>query len=324
MARSPDDRRSPRRKQDGKQAQPVRRTPVAGSAARGPVRVERGFVETYRNWIVAGILAVVVIAVGTILALKVRGKSSSSTSAGAGTQAEHQLASPQLLAELASIPATTFDSVGTGTAGGTIKALDNSPLQQDGKPLIFYYGAEFCPFCAAQRWPMVVALSRFGSFSNLGLTSSAANDVFANTPTFSFHGASYTSQYVAFSAVETTTNQPDGKGFYTKLDTPTPEQQALVQKYDAPPYTQSAGGIPFVDFGNKYATYGAMYSNNVLMGLTQQQIADALKDPSSEQAKAILGAANIVSAAICKLTNNQPASVCNSPGVLAGAARLGR
>jgi hypothetical protein len=324
MTNSPDERRSPHRKRGGKPAQPTRRPPMAGSAERGPVRVERGFVETYRNWIIAGILAVVVVAVGAILALKVRGKSSSSSAGGAGTQAERQLASPQLLAELASIPIATFDSVGTGTAGGLIRALDNTSLQQDGKPLIFYYGAEFCPYCAAQRWPMVVALSRFGSFSNLGLTSSAANDVFANTPTFSFHGASYTSQYVAFAAVETTTNQPDGKGFYTKLDTPTPEQQALVQQYDAPPYTQSAGGIPFVDFGNKYATYGAMYSNNVLMGLTQQQIADALKNPSSDQAKAILGAANIISAAICKLTNNQPANICNSPGVLAGATKLGR
>jgi hypothetical protein len=34
---------------------------------------------------------------------------------------------------------------------------------------VFFYGAEFAPYAGAERWPVVVALSRFGSFEQLGL-----------------------------------------------------------------------------------------------------------------------------------------------------------
>ena len=40
-------------------------------------------------------------------------------------------------------------------------------LTADGKPLVLYVGAEYCPYCAAERCAMVQALSRFGTFSNL-------------------------------------------------------------------------------------------------------------------------------------------------------------
>jgi hypothetical protein len=32
---------------------------------------------------------------------------------------------------------------------------------------MLYIGAEYCPYCAAERWPLVMALSKFGTFSNL-------------------------------------------------------------------------------------------------------------------------------------------------------------
>ena len=72
----------------------------------------------------------------------------------------------------------------------------------NGKPLIFYFGAEFCPYCAAERWPLIVALSRFGTFTGLSTTTSSSSDAYPNTPTFTFRAASYTSDYVSFQAVE--------------------------------------------------------------------------------------------------------------------------
>ena len=39
-------------------------------------------------------------------------------------------------------------------------------------PEILYMGAEYCPYCAAQRWSTIIALSRFGKFSGLGNMSS--------------------------------------------------------------------------------------------------------------------------------------------------------
>ena len=51
--------------------------------------------------------------------------------------------------------------------------------------------------------------------------------------------------------------------------------------------------------------------------MTWAQVAAAMRDPSSPVARDIDGAANIITAAICKLTHGQPASVCTSAGVRA-------
>jgi hypothetical protein len=124
----------------------------------------------------------------------------------------------------------------TTTTGKTV-------LTDAGKPLIVYLGAEYCPYCAAERWAMVAALSRFGTFTNLGQTHSSSTDVFPDTPTLSCHGASYTSQYLAFQGVEMQSNQPQGNG-YAPLDTPTAAQQQLLKTYDAPPYVPAnAAGV---------------------------------------------------------------------------------
>jgi hypothetical protein len=48
-----------------------------------------------------------------------------------------------------------------------------------------------------------------------------------------------------------------------------------------------------------------------------------LSNPNSSVAKRIDGLANLFAAAICKVTNDQPAGVCSSSGVVAAAGRLG-
>jgi hypothetical protein len=71
-----------------------------------------------------------------------------------------------------------------------------------------------------------------------------------------------------------------------------------------------------MDFGNKYMISGASYDGSILAGKSWSAIATALKDPSSPIAKAIDGTANYLTAPICKLTNNQPATAC-TPAVKA-------
>jgi hypothetical protein len=97
----------------------------------------------------------------------------------------------------------------------------------------------------------------------------------------------------------------------------TAAQQALVSKYD------TSGSIPFIDLGNRYASSGAMYLPDVLSGMTWQAIADSLAQPSSAQAKAILGSANLITAAVCKLTADQPSTVCSSTSIQAIEKTLG-
>lgn len=211
---------------------------------------------------------------------------------------------------VASIPAATFDAVGSGSKVVPAKAITGTPLTADGKPRVLYVGAEYCPYCAGERWAVVAALSRFGTFSNLGTTTSSGTDVFPNTATLSFHGATYTSSLLSFTGVEVTTNVLNADGSaYTPLDTLTAADQQIATTYN------SAGSIPFVDFGNRYAIVGASYDVGVLQGLTQTQIAAQLADPTTATAKGALGAANMMTAALCKMTNGQPAAVCSSTAV---------
>lgn len=274
------------------------------------------FIQRYRGAILAGVIAVIVVALGVIFVLKF-GPSKQGKVAASGAQ----LAPASLVASVTQIPPASFDAVGIGSAANPPKPLTGAPsLQQDGKPEVLYIGGEFCPYCAAERWAMVASLSRFGSFSGLQTIRSASGDVFPSTPTFTFYGASYSSDYIAFVPVEQYTNQPSGNGYAT-LQNLTSDQQATMSKYDAAPYT--AGGIPFMDFANMYAFSGATYSPGVLAG-DWQQVAAQLSNSSSPTAQGILGSANLISAAICQATNQQPAAVCSSAGVQKAAGLLGK
>ncbi len=220
--------------------------------------------------------------------------------------------SQRVVTAITSLPASELDAVGTGSANNVIKAVSGATVTgPHGHPEVFYFGAEYCPFCAAERWPMIIALSRFGAFSGLKTTTSSSSDVYANTPTFTFHGATFTSQYIDFVAVETTDRDRN------PLESPTSAQGALVNQYD------TSGSIPFVDFGNRYVFTGATYSPDTLVGMSWQAVADALAQPDSPQAKAILGSANLLTAAICKLTGDQPAAVCSSATIQAIEKTLG-
>jgi hypothetical protein len=300
-----------------------RRTTAAGARHGVPRRrpispaPQQTFIERYRGAIIGGVVAAIFIVLAAIFVLKF-GPSNQGKEAAAGAQP----ADPTLVAAVTQIPAATFDAVGAGSANNPPKAMSGAPaLTQDGKPELLYVGGEYCPYCAAERWAMVAALSRFGSFSGLQTIRSASGDVFPSTATFTFYGSTFSSDSIAFTPVEQYTNQPSDNG-YTSLQNLTAEQQAIVNKYDAPPYT--AGGIPFLNFANQYAFSGATYNPGVLAGMDWQQIAAQLKDPSSPQAQGILGSANLISATICRLTNQQPAAVCGSAGVQKAAALLGK
>jgi hypothetical protein len=221
-------------------------------------------------------------------------------------------ATQNVVTQITSIPASELEAVGKGSANNLIKPVSGTLLTgPKALPEVFYLGAEYCPYCAAQRWPMIIALSRFGTFSGLKTTTSSSSDVYPNTPTFTFHGATYTSQYIDFVSVETTDRDRN------PLESPTAAQQALVNQYD------TSGSIPFVDFANRYAFSGAMYLPDILSGMSWQAVADTLQQPASNQAKAILGSANLITAAVCRLTSDQPASVCSSATIQSLEKSLG-
>lgn len=219
------------------------------------------------------------------------------------------------------VPAAVLDRVGKGQTSAAPVPVSGIPALVDGgKPVVLYVGAEYCPFCASQRWAVVVALSRFGTFSNLGATHSASDDAYPDTQTLTFHGAGYTSPYLVFQGVETATNVRQGNG-YGPLQELTPEQMQIMGTLDAPPYVpeNSAGAIPFMDFGNRYLLVGGTYDVELLQGKSAEQIADALDDPNDPIARGVDGTANMMTAVICRLTGGKPGKVCGSAAVRAYA-----
>jgi thiol-disulfide isomerase/thioredoxin len=197
----------------------------------------------------------------------------------------------------------------TGSYFGTVNS--STPLTSGGKPEVLYMGAEYCPYCAAQRWAMINALSRFGTFTGLTTTHSSSTDADPNTPTWTFYKSTYKSNYINFTPVEETTNQRQGNSSstsvpYVTLQTPTSAEQAIGQSYDPQGY------IPFIDLGNKYVQVGNLspLTPTMLDGQSWAQVAAAMNNPSSAIGKAEIGNANYMTAGICKLTNNLPATAC--------------
>jgi len=278
-----------------------------------------------RNRIFIAIGAVVVVVVVVVVFVVFAVNKNTSTPAKSSANGPTGSALATVVKDTTTVPASTLASVGAGSVTSPPASLTNgTPLTSGGKPEMLYVGAEYCPYCAFERWGMVVALSRFGTFKNLSTTHSSSSDQYPNTPTWTFYKSSYTSKYLVFSSVEETTNQltSNGQG-YTPLQTPTAAQQALLAKYDAPPYVPAAskGAIPFVYIGGKYLISGASALPSVLEGKTWASIASSLKDPGSDVAKAVDGTANYITAAICKTTSNQPSNVC-TPAITALQSKM--
>ncbi|HUB69056.1 MAG TPA: DUF929 family protein [Acidimicrobiales bacterium] len=193
---------------------------------------------------------------------------------------------------------------------------NNPPLVQGGKPEFLYMGGEYCPYCANERWALVMAFSKFGTFSNLKGTTSSVTDTLPNTPTFSFYGSSYSSKYISFVPVELYTNsgQNQSTGAYPTLQAPTAQQLALMTKYDAPPYVPSSedsGGIPFVYMAGRYVFIGPQFVSQALSAIpwdTAAALVTAGNNSTSQDAEASAG---FLVADICQITKGQPGSVCS-------------
>jgi uncharacterized protein DUF929 len=242
--------------------------------------------------------------------------------------------SSQVFNAVTNIDPNVSGAIGTGGVQNPLHTVNGPPpvlVGPTGKPQFLYVGADYCPFCAGQRWAIVVALSHFGTFSKLYQTTSSSVDVYPDTSTFTFSpslygGSLYTSSYIDFVAVETQGNQQDASGNYPVLQTPTTEQQQLLTTYDAPPYTTQAGSIPFVDIANHYIAVGLSqgFSPQELQGLQWQDIATNLADSNSTVAKGIVGTSNYMTAGICMVTHQQPANVCSTDTIQKIEQSLGK
>jgi hypothetical protein len=248
-------------------------------------------------------IVIVIVIVAALVIVKVTGGGGGST-ASVTSPATGTPVATSTMNRLASIPLSTLAAAPTS---GVIapKAISNAKLDADGKPELLYIGAEFCPICAAERWAMYVALSKFGTFSpEPDRIHSAVRD--GDIPTLTFYKTQYTSPYLTFTPVETTTNQPDGD-YYLTLQTPTAAQQKLWGAHTNPP------SFPWLDFGGKAELTSAQYDPSLLEGQSFDQIASDAGNNSTTIGADIDASADALIQTICKtMTGSKPAAVCSA------------
>jgi hypothetical protein len=305
-------------------SEPDRRARIAAQR-----EAERRAEQRKRIYLAGGSILIVVIVVLAFVLVKLN---SNGGTAAASSNGPTGTALTKVVNDVTGVPTSVTDKVGGGTIpsamfvaattpsavtsmaqtdGSYFATVDGPALTQNGKPEVLFIGSEYCPFCAAQRWAMVNAFSRFGTFSGLTTTHSSSTDTDPNTPTLTFYGSTFTSKYISLTTVELQHNYRIGNSSsttvnYAPLQTPTSAEQKDMTAYDP------SGAIPFIDFGNKYSQVGNLspLDPTMLDGLTWAQVSTDLSNPSSSVGAALIANANYETAAICTLTNNQPATAC--------------
>jgi hypothetical protein len=211
-----------------------------------------------------------------------------------------------------SIPSSAIDAAATNALGSKQIALagpailSNQPrLTLNGKPAVLYIGSEGCPYCGVQRWGLIVALSRFGKFSNLHLMQSLTTE-HPEVRTFTFFGSRYSSPYVGFVPVEAFSNIPTSNGF-ARLQTLSATESDLFATYDR------ERTFPFIDVGNAYTSWYSTVLPGHLAGMNWTQIVASMNNPNSAAAQAVAGEAEVLTAELCSVTGGRPQSVCSAP-----------
>jgi hypothetical protein len=173
------------------------------------------------------------------------------------------------------------------------------PFVASGKPVLVYVGADYCLYCAVQRWTLIVALNRFGNFSNLSyMTSSAADGDYS---TFTFTGSHYQSNFLSFQSYEL-----DDRGGKTIATLPTNYTAGFKQ------YGNSA--FPFLNFANRYAISGAILDPAILGSKNWTEIITSIQTGTAPGGLIKQGA-NLITSVICKATGEKPAAVCGQSSI---------
>lgn len=210
---------------------------------------------------------------------------------------------PVSSADMAALSAASSQPYGPGpttTMQDAIQKYGGTPFVSGGKPTVVYIGGENCPYCAIERWALVLALERFGTFTGLKYMTSAPNDVGAGDyVTFSFLGSSYSSQYISF--------RP-----YEASDRSGSALQSVPSNYSTAWQAKSNGGVPFLNFGDIYVAPGSVLPDPTI--LTGKNWTTVISEVSTSQGTGwtIREGANLITAMICKLTQGTPMSVCSA------------
>jgi hypothetical protein len=252
------------------------------------------------------------------------------------------------LSAINNAPNSYFETAGMMALNGTLNnsvggiSTTNVPMfVVNGKPSVIYVGSITCVWCAANRWSMALALSRFGNFTYLFTGYSALKDGDAPTlywtpthygSTAVMLGSFYNSKYINFLPIEE--SAPITGGFSLQ---PLSTVQQYVNATGNLAYTDemkyiislnSFQGTPYSVWG-RYVVPGAdayAFGNNSkstsLLNMTHGQLMQQIAQPTSQLAWTEYAGADYYVALICKSINNA-APICSLKAISTMVSGLG-
>jgi Domain of unknown function (DUF929) len=187
----------------------------------------------------------------------------------------------------------------------------NAPrLSSNGRPEIIYIGTPFCASCAGERWALVIALSKFGTFKNLSGTTSS--DIHPGGPTFSFYGATYTSKYLSFVTDEQSpVSVHRSAGFSENALFLSEQEHNVMTAWDVTPYAAQDDTVPFLYIGGKFLLSGFQYDPGTIWQMDFQAAAKMMTSGTTAISKQVEAAAGFLVGDFCALSHEQPAPVCS-------------
>ena len=206
---------------------------------------------------------------------------------------------------------SSYGPVNTTIVQG-VKAGTGSTYFSGTKPIVVYIASESCPYCAFMRWPLTIALMRFGNFSGLSYMQSSSTDIFASTDTFTFYGSTYSSPYIVFQPFENQTRSGQ------------PLQDVPSTYWSV--FRSFGGGFPFLNVANKYIVAGTLYYPSYLgSGSSGNWTKDiqSIGNSGTKLSYQVMSAANLITALICRETGGMPTSICSNASVTGYASISG-
>ena len=174
---------------------------------------------------------------------------------------------------VAAVPASVFDTVGVDLARQSRSRPRGRPERRDPplwqatvnggppEPVVFFYGAEFAPYAAAERWPLVLALSRFGTFTPARGRCSRARPRPSPTCPPSPSGTSRTRALLVLESVERYSSLNPTGARYSASRGPTPGRPRRSPSYGTGPTT-----FALLDVANRWVLDGAAFTPGVWPG----------------------------------------------------------